>query len=112
MSDDESPRFSAFWPMAILLAAFAISFIYQIVELVSHRNAVNREYTQAAQSIPKAQAAQDRLVALIKDLAKAAPKDANAMQVMRLSAQSGIIRERAPTSTPASGATNAAPANP
>jgi hypothetical protein len=112
MPDDESPRYSAFWPLVILLAAFAISFIYQVVELISHRSYVNHEYAQASQSIPKAQAAQDRLVALIKDIAKAAPKDPNAMQVLRLSAQSGIIRERAPNPAPAAGDTNAAPANP
>jgi len=109
MSNDElSPRYSAFWPVTIVLAAFAISYIYQIVELISHRSYVNGQYVQVAQNIPKAQEAHDRLVALIDDLAKTSQKDPNAVQILRLSAQSGIIHER--PNVPA--ATNAAPANP
>jgi hypothetical protein len=119
MADDASPRYSAFWPMTIVLTAFAISFIVQIVQLIEHRSAVNREYDQAAQAFPKAQAAHDRMVALLKDVASTARTNPNAAQIVRLSLQSGILQQRASApagsdtnATPALPDTNAAPANP
>jgi hypothetical protein len=119
MADDASPRYSAFWPMTIVLTAFAISFIVQIVGLIERRGSVNREYAQAAQAFPKAQAAHDRLVALLKDVAGTARTDPNAAQIVRLSLQSGILQQRAAapagsetSAAPATPETNAAPANP
>jgi hypothetical protein len=110
MSDDASPRYSAFWPVAIVLAAFLVSYIFQIAVVVSHRNAVNGEYKQAAQSLPKAQEARDRLVTLLTDVAKTAQKDPNAMQIVRLSLQNGILHEK--QTAPASSDANTAPATP
>jgi len=108
MSDDPSERsYSAFWPVLILLAAFAISYFYQLFEVISQRSMVDRQYAQLAPDVSKAQAAQDRLVALMKDVVATSAKDPNAALVVREAKQAGIIRERPPTAS-----TNAAPANP
>ena len=108
MSEEYPERsYSAFWPVLILLVAFAISYFYQLFEVISQRSAIDRQYAQLAPDISKAQAAQDRLVALMKDLVATSAKDPNAARVVQAAKQAGIIRER-----PAAASTNAAPANP
>jgi hypothetical protein len=108
MSDDtEEQSYSAFWPVLILLAAFAISYFYQLFEVISERGMVDKQYEQLAPNISKAQAAQDRLVALMKDLVATSAKDPNAARIVAEAKQAGIIRER-----PAPASTNAAPASP
>ena len=108
MSDDQNERsYSAFWPVLILLTAFAISYFYQLYEVISQRGMIDRQYEQLAPSLPKAQAAQDRLVALMKDVVATSARDPNAALIVREAKQAGIIRER-----PAPASTNAAPANP
>jgi hypothetical protein len=111
METGESPRYSAFWPVAIVLAAFAVSFLVHIIGISGQRSEIDRQYKQIAPNIPKAQQAQDRLLALLDDLAKTGekdPKDPNALQVVRLALQNGFIRQGQPQATD----TNAAPANP
>ena len=104
--DDSSPSHTAFWPVAIFLGTLAFTSIFQLVEIISHCSAVNEQYAQAAPNIPKAQAARDRLIALVKDLAN--QTDPNAGLVLQQAQRTGILHERA--TTPAD--TNAAPAAP
>jgi hypothetical protein len=111
METGESPRYSAFWPVVIVLAAFAISFLVQIIGIVGQRSEINREYAQLAPNVQKAQDARGQLLALLTDLAKTGskePKDPNALQVVRLAIQNGFIRQRPPEATD----TNAPAANP
>jgi hypothetical protein len=107
---DELPErtFSAFVPVLILLLALTISNGIQVYALLAQRSQVTHQLDQAVPNIPKAQAAHDRLVALLKDLVSTAQAgDTNARTVVMEATQAGIIRQR-----PASASTNAAPANP
>jgi hypothetical protein len=98
MSDELSDRsYSAFWPVLILVAAFTISNFYQLYELISHKSAVDHQLELGMPNVKNAQAAQDRLVALLKDLVATSPKDPNALQIVREATQAGIVRERANT---------------
>jgi len=113
MSDELSDRpYSAFWPVLILVATFTISNFYQLYELLAHKSAVDQQIEQAKPNIPKAQAAHDRLVALLKDVVATAQKDQNALQVVREATQAGIIRQRPAGTTPPPTDTNAATATP
>jgi len=113
MSDELSDRpYSAFWPVLILVATFTISNVYQLFELLSHRSAVDHQIELATPNIPKAQAAHDRLVALLKDVVATAQKDPNALQVVREATQAGIIRQRPANPAPPPTDTNAATATP
>jgi hypothetical protein len=108
MSDENPERsYSAFWPVLILLAAFAVSYFYQLFEVISQRSMIDKQYAQMEPNISKAQAAQDRLVKLMQDLVATSAKDPNAARIVNEAKQAGIIRERPPTAN-----TNAAPANP
>jgi hypothetical protein len=101
MSDELSDRpYSAFWPVLILVATFTISNLYQLYELLAHRSAVQQQIEQAKPNIPKAQAAHDRLIALLKDVVATSQKDQNALLVVREATQAGIIRQRPSGSTP------------
>jgi len=114
MSDEISERsYSAFWPVLILVATFTISNFYQLYELLSHKSAVDQQIEQIKPNIPKAQAAHDRLIALLKDVLATAQKDPNALLVVREATQAGIVRQRPPAAgaTTATG-TNAATATP
>jgi hypothetical protein len=107
MSDENSERsYSAFWPVLILLAAFAGSYFYQLFEVISQRSMIDKQYAQMEPNISKAQAAQDRLVKLMQDLVATSAKDPNAARIVNEAKQAGIIRERPAAST------NTAPANP
>ncbi len=110
MSDELSePSYSAFWPVLILVAAFTISNFYQLYERTAHWSAVNHQIATNKPIVAKAQAAQDRLVALLKDLVATAQKDPNAAQIMREVTQAGIVRER---QNPPATSTNTPAANP
>jgi hypothetical protein len=98
--------YSAFWPVLIFLAAFAISCFYQLYEVSAHRSFLQKQYATAQPDIKKAEDTQARLVALMNDLLTTATKDTNAAQIIHEAKQAGIIRERQPADT------NAAPANP
>jgi hypothetical protein len=104
MSEETTERtYSAFWPMVIFLAAFALSCFYQLYEVEAHRNAVNGEIEAAAPTLKNAQAAQDRLGALISDLNSTAKTDNNAAAIIREAEQAGMLRVRPnpdPTAAP------------
>ena len=107
MSSDESyPSHTSFWPLAIFLGTLTFTSIFQLVQIIGHCSAVNEQYAQAAPNIPKAQAARDRLIALVKDLAS--QKDPNAGLVLEQAQRTGILHQQA---TPPPD-TNAAPAAP
>jgi transcription initiation factor TFIIIB Brf1 subunit/transcription initiation factor TFIIB len=103
MSEESTERtYSAFWPMVLFLAAFAISCFYQLYEVEAHRNAVNGEIEAAAPTLKNAQAAQDRLGALINDLSSTAKIDNNAAAIIREAEQAGMLRVRSnPDTVPA-----------
>ena len=110
MSDELSDRsYSAFWPVLILVAAFTISNFYQLYELIAHRSAVKHQIDLGMPNVPKAQAAQDRLVSLLKDLVNTAQKDPNALQIVREATQAGIVRERPNAPAPSTNAPAASP---
>ena len=98
--------YSAFWPILIFLTAFTISSVYQLYGVLAQRSYFASQYQAVASDLPKAQAAQSRLVALMNDLLSTSAKDNNAALIIREAKQAGILRDR-----PA-GDTNAAPANP
>lgn len=107
MSEEYIERpYSAFWPIVIFLTAFVLSCFYQLYEVEAHRSAVNTQIVNAAPSLKNAQAAQDRLVALMNDLIATSKTDNNAAAIIREAKQAGILRERPNTDT------NAAPAQP
>jgi hypothetical protein len=116
MSEDfpNERSYSAFWPIVIFLAAFAISSFYQLYEVAAHRSYVNSQLVTAEPTLKNAKAAQDRLVALMNDLLATGSKDSNAAQIIREAKQAGIIRERQTTDTSGSTSTdtNAAPTPP
>jgi hypothetical protein len=99
----EERRYSVFWPILIFLVAFAVSSFYQLSQLVSQHELLQRRYTAEAASLPKAQEAQNRLVALINDLVSTSAKDPNAALVVQEAKQAGILHEK----PPAAGSTNA-----
>ena len=108
--DSSERSYSAFWPVLIFLVIALLCYLYQLHAIISQRSAVDQQLQQAQVEVPQAKAAQDRLLALINDLAKTATTghNENAMRIMNEAKQAGIfsIRPNAPAST------NAAPANP
>ena len=110
MSEDYTPKpertYSAFLPIFIFLAAFAILSFYQLYGVMAQRSYFARQDEAAAPDVAKALAAQNRLVNLMNDLIATSKKDSNAALIIREAKQAGILRDR-----PAAG-TNAAPANP
>jgi hypothetical protein len=102
MSEESTERtYSAFWPMVIFLGAFALSCFYQLYEIEAHRSAVNGEIEAAALTLKNAQAAQDRLGALINDLSSTAKMDPNAAAIIREAEQAGMLRVRSNPDTTA-----------
>jgi hypothetical protein len=110
MSDEYPERsYSAFWPVVILLAAFAIFFCVQLYLVIENRSRAVHQLEVNEPNVPKAAAFHDRLTALLKDLIATSQKDANAATVVREALQAGILRQRAADSAVS---TNSAPANP
>jgi hypothetical protein len=98
--------YSAFWPVLIFLAAFAMLSFYQFYEVQAHRSYLQKQFAAAQPEIKKAEDTQSRLVSFMNDLLTTASKDTNAAQIVHEAKQAGILRERPSTDT------NAAPANP
>jgi hypothetical protein len=97
--------YSMFWPVLIFMAAFALSCFYQLAQLLEQRDTLSKRYTAEAVNLPKAQEAQNRLVALMNDLVTTGAKDPNAAQIIQEAKAAGIIHEKqnaaaAPASTP------------
>lgn len=109
MAEEYSERsYSVFWPVVIFQVAFMLSCFYQIGQVMVERDALQKRLTAEAVNLPKAQDAQNRLVALINDLASTAAHDQNAALIVEEARQAGIIRDNAsataaPNSAPASG---------
>ena len=109
MTDEFHERsYSAFVPMLILTLALLITFAFQLYAVVTTRSQAIHRLEQVMPSIPNAQAAHDRYVALVKDLVATSQKDQNATLIVTELKRAGILRDR-PT---AAAGTNAAPANP
>jgi len=107
MSDEiQERRYSGFWPLLIFLVAFVLSNSYQLILVFEQRDALARRYNAEYLNLPKAQDAQNRLVALVNDLVATSAKDANAAQIIQEAKQAGILHDKAPP------ATSGAPANP
>ena len=103
----EEHSYTAFWPVLIFLIAFACSCFYQLYEVLDQRDALNKRYTAESVNLPKAAAAQNRLVAFMNDLVTTGTKDPAAAQIVQEAKQAGIIRDNPNAS---SGAAPAAPA--
>lgn len=106
--NDELPErsYSAFWPLVILLAAFLVSYAVQLYAVITTRSQAATRLEQVLPNIPKAQAAHDRYIALVKDLVATSQKDQNAATIVTELKRAGILRERpngtnAPPATPA-----------
>lgn len=107
--NDELPErsYSAFWPLTILLVAFVITYAAQLYSVINLRSQTSSRLEQIMPNIPKAQAAHDRYIALVKDLVATSAKDQNAATVVGELKKAGILRER-----PNTNAAPAAPATP
>ena len=90
--DSNNVYYSPFWPLTIVLAGFVLWLGVQLVYLVEQRNAANAQLAQMMPTVQQAQAAQTRLVALLKDLAQTSSQDPYAAQIMKEAENAGLIR--------------------
>jgi hypothetical protein len=90
----ERPGYSAFWPMLIFLIAFLLSCFYQLAQVFAQRDLISRRYNAEVVNLPKAQDAQNRLVALVNDLVTTSAKDPNAAQIVQEAKQAGILHDK------------------
>jgi len=104
MSDEQnSVRYSSFWPQFILMAGLLIWSSYQLYAVNSQRMAINKQYDSLASVVGPAQVAQKRLYALAQDLIQISAKDTYAAQ---------IVKEANIRMTPTPGANGAAASAP
>ncbi len=91
--------------MLIFLAAFALSCIYQLSQVLEQRSLLVSRYSAEAVNLPRAEEARDRLVGLVNDLIATSAKDPNAALIVQEAKQAGILHDK-------SSSTNSAPSNP
>jgi type II secretory pathway component PulL len=107
MSDENnSVRYSSFWPLLILTSGFTVWCSYQLFEINRQRIAYNAQYESLAPLIAPSQNAQAKLRAIVEDLIQTSGKDQYAAQILKESIQAGIIHVNK------NGNTTATPAEP
>ena len=96
MSDEfdpnSEPRFSSFVPLAILLGALIIWFLFQDYELNAQRSALNANISKAQPTVDEAGQVSQRYVSLMKDLVKTAQTDPAADAIVKDAIKAGLIR--------------------
>jgi hypothetical protein len=114
MSDEynnDSPTFSPFYPLLVLLIGLVAWSGYQVFAANSQRSVYNQQFQAAIPTINQAQNIKDRYVALMKDLIETSSKNANAAGIVKEATQAGLLRVTQPAAGDA-GSTNSAPAAP
>lgn len=110
----DSPRnFTFFWPAVVLLVALVLSYGTGAYSVQQHRAATRAQYARISPDLDQAQHAQDRFVALMRDLLATSKTDPLAAACLRDAEQAGFVRGGAPQGATATGApvpSDAAPA--
>ena len=115
MSDEyinESPTFSPFYPLLILLIGLVGWSGYQVFAANSQRSVYNQQFQSAIPTINQAQNIKDRYVALMKDLIETSAKNSNAASIVKEATQAGLLRvtQPAPDAGASAGGASSAPA--
>lgn len=92
--DSNNAYYSPFWPIMIVLIGFILWLSVQVVYLVEQQVTAKTELTKMGPTLQRANVAQTRLLALLKDLAQTSAKDPYAAQIMKEAENAGLIQVR------------------
>jgi predicted negative regulator of RcsB-dependent stress response len=85
-------KYSAFWPLLILLIALLIWTGYQDWAMNKQRSVASQQLEAATPTINQAQNVEARYKALMEDLIQTSQKDPAAADIVKAAIQAGLIR--------------------
>lgn len=80
----ELNRYSSFYPLMIVLGAFLLVNAVDIYGLLKRRNAVRVQLEQYSEILPRAQADQQKLIDISRELMMLAPYSDTAQEIVRI----------------------------
>lgn len=84
MSESESTHHTSFYPLMIVLVAFVLVNAVDIYGLLKRRNAVRMQLQQYEEILPQAQADQQKLIEVSRELMLLAPYSETAREIVRI----------------------------